>query len=258
MRRHININFDAGEGFGNYAFGADAELMGLVPTANIACGYHAGDPHVMRKTVQLAVRHNVEIGAHVGLPDLVGFGRRRIDVAAADLRDYVTYQIGALQAFAAAEGTTVSHVKPHGVLYAMCGERLEYAEALVSAVAALVPNARIIVGGDLVARVGLPLGIKATNEGYVDLDYGDNGYPIIERVKAERNPQEVADRAVRLVTRARAPIRGSDQELSIDVPTICIHGDAPRAAAVGAAVVSALRAAGTEIVGLATAMDSAD
>jgi 5-oxoprolinase (ATP-hydrolysing) subunit A len=254
----ININVDMGESFGNYSFGSDAELMEVVPTANVACGFHAGDPHVMRQTVAMALEHGVEIGAHVGLPDLIGFGRRWLEVSAEELGDYTLFQVGALDAFVRAAGGHMSHVKPHGVLYRACGERSDYAEVLIEAVANIDSKLRVIVGGDAAIDAGRARGVRATNEGYVDLDYRGDGYPVIEQRKLPRDPDEVAERAVRLATKGRAPARDTGEELTLDVPTLCLHGDTPNAVEIAHTVCDALAAADVQLVGLAEAMDSAD
>jgi len=251
----INLNADLGESFGNYNFGCDAELIELIPTANVACGFHAGDPRVMRETVAMAMGHGVEIGAHVGLPDLVGFGRRLIEITAQQLHDDVLFQIGALDAFVRARGGRLAHVKPHGVLYTACGQREDYAAALVEAVASVDPGLRIIVGGTAVAAAGASQGVRATNEGYVDLEYRPDGYPVIEARKQFKDPPDVAARAVRLATERTARVLETGGELTVDVPTICVHGDTPNAADIGRAVRDALAAAGIEVVGLAAAMD---
>jgi UPF0271 protein len=254
----ININVDMGESFGNYSFGSDAKLMELVPTANVACAFHAGDPHVMHETVDMALENGVEIGAHVGLPDLIGFGRRWLEVSAQELRDYTLFQIGALDAFVRAAGGRLSHVKPHGVLYRACGERSDYAEVLVDAIAALDPDLRVIVGGDAALEAGRARGVRATNEGYVDLEYRPDGYPVIEQKKLAKDPEDVAERAVRLATQRRVRVKDTGEELTVEVPTLCVHGDAPNAEEVARAVRAGLAAADVEVVGLAAAMDWAD
>jgi 5-oxoprolinase (ATP-hydrolysing) subunit A len=256
-RRVINLNADMGESFGNYSFGCDEELIEVVPTANIACGFHAGDPRVMRETVALAADHGVEIGAHVGLPDLVGFGRRPMAVSAQQLHDDVLFQIGALWAFVHARGAKLAHVKPHGVLYTACGQREDYAQALVEAVASVDAGLRVIVGGSAVAAAGAGRGVLATNEGYVDLEYRPDGYPVIEARKQLKDPDDVAERAVRLVMQRTVRVKETGAELTVDVPTICVHGDTPNAGEVARAVRGALAAAGVEVVGLAAAMDAA-
>ena len=133
MARQININCDMGEGFGRWTLGDDAGILPLVPTANIATGFHGGDPTIMRRVVELAQEVGADVGAHVALPDLLGFGRRRIDVSPQELQDYVTYQIGALGAFARAAGAELTHVKPHGILYSMAGQDPAIGRALLTA-----------------------------------------------------------------------------------------------------------------------------
>src|SRR5256712_8483061 len=133
MGAKIANNADMGETYGRWTLGNDAELMPFLSSANIACAYHGGDPHVMRSSVRLAKKHGVAVGAHVSFPDLMGFGRRRMSISPQELKDYVTYQVGALQAFAAAEGARVEHVKPHGMLYVMCTEDDTFAQAVAEA-----------------------------------------------------------------------------------------------------------------------------
>ena len=249
MGRQINLNCDMGESYGRWTLGDDGPLMELVPTINVACGFHAGDPHVMRRTVELAARAGVEIGAHVALPDVLGFGRRRLAITADELGDYVLYQVGALRAFVEAAGLRLGHVKPHGALFAMCGESEEYALALLGAMRALDPTLVAIVGGPAVPAAAAATGMRAVPEGYVDLAYQPNGFPVLERAKRAWDPAEVADRALRIVRERRLPaVDGST--LSLDVPTICVHGDAPNALEVARAVRARLAAEGIAVVPL--------
>jgi UPF0271 protein len=249
MRRRINLNCDMGESYGPWRLGQDGPLMELVPTINVACGFHAGDPHVMRATVELARRAGVEIGAHVALPDTLGFGRRRLHVTAEELGDYVVYQVGALRAFVESAGLRLSHVKPHGALYAMCGESPEYALALLGAMRALDPSLVAIIGGPAVAAASAATGIRAVPEGYVDLAYQPGGFPVLERAKRAWDPAEVADRAARIVRERRLEaVDGS--VLTLDVPTICLHGDASNAIEVARAVRARLAADGIAVVPL--------
>jgi UPF0271 protein len=206
MRKRINLNCDMGESYGRWTLGHDGELMDLVPTINVACGFHAGDPHVMRRTVELAAAADVEIGAHVALPDLLGFGRRRLMITADELRDYITYQVGPL-AFVHAAGLRLRHVKPHGALFAMCGESEEYAQALLGAMRALDPELVAIVGGPGVAAAAAATGVRAVPEGYVDLAYQPDGFPVLERAKRAWDPAAVAERA-RIVGAAVAAVDG--------------------------------------------------
>ncbi len=249
MRDRINLNCDMGESYGRWRLGQDGPLMELVPTINIACGFHAGDPHVMRETVDLAARAGVEIGAHVALPDTLGFGRRRLAISADELRDFVLYQVGALRAFVEAAGLRISHVKPHGALFAMCGESPEYSLALLDAMRALDPSLVAIVGGPAVAAASATTGITAVPEGYVDLAYQPGGFPVLERAKRAWDPAEVADRALRVVRERRLPaVDGS--VLTVDVPTLCVHGDAPNALEVARAVRARLASEGIAVVPL--------
>src|SRR5207253_9376920 len=152
-------NADMGESFGRWALGDDASLMPHLTSANIACGFHGGDAHVMRQTVALAAEHGVGIGAHVGLPDLIGFGRRRMARSADELRDYVTYQAGALAAFAEARGARLQHVKPHGSLYAMIVDDAGYARAVCEATAELGGEVILLMPPD-VADAAAEAGIR--------------------------------------------------------------------------------------------------
>jgi len=254
MTAQININSDMGESFGRWQCGNDAELMRFVPTINIACGFHAGDPHVMRRTIELAVESGVpELGAHPSLPDMLGFGRRRLQIEASELRDILLYQVGALQAFARAAGRTLSHVKPHGALYAMCGEREDYALALLEATRALDPAMVVIVGGPAVAAAAATTGVRAVPEGYVDLAYQPSGFPVLERAKRAWDPREVADRAVRIVRRRRL-VAVDGTPVALDVPTICIHGDVSNAVEVARSVRERLAAERIEVVSLVRAV----
>ena len=250
----ININSDVGESYGRWQLGNDRELMRYVPTINVACGFHAGDPHVMRRTVAWAAETGVELGAHVSLPDVIGFGRRRMQISPDELADYVAYQVGALGASARSAGVALRHVKPHGVLYAMCGEDEGYGRALLGAVEATDPELVVIIGGKRPVELGAELGLRVTNEGYVDLAYQPNGYPVIERVKRAWDPEEVARRAVRLATERVAEAKDGSQ-LAVDVPTFCIHGDAPNAVEVARRVRERLAAAGVEVVALRMALE---
>ncbi|MCL5958253.1 MAG: 5-oxoprolinase subunit PxpA [Chloroflexi bacterium] len=250
MAERININSDMGESYGRWKLGDDAEMMKYVPTINLACGFHAGDPNVMRRTVELAADAKVEVGAHVALPDIPGFGRRRLLLSPDDLRNAVLYQVGALQAFVKSAGLRLSHVKPHGALYSMCGQDDHLAAGLFAAVREIDPDLPVIQGGEAAAKASLDAGAWATPEGYVDLNYYPNGYPVIEISKEHWDPQEVARRAVRLVREKKATaIDGT--ELTIPVPTICLHGDGPNSVDIARAVRERLAFEEIEVVPLA-------
>jgi 5-oxoprolinase (ATP-hydrolysing) subunit A len=246
---NVDLNADMGESFGRWTLGNDEALMPHLTSANIACGFHGGDPHVMRRTVALALEHDVGIGAHVALPDLLGFGRRRLAVSPVELRDYVLYQAGAMVAFADAAGSRLQHVKPHGALYTMAQGDPALAEAVADAVAELGDGVILLLAGKTVADAAQAAGVPFVPEGYVDLDYAGDGSLVIERVKQVRDPEAMAAKAVRLVTEGKVEtLEGTDLEL--EARSICVHGDAPNAPEIAAALRRALEEAGIPLVPL--------
>jgi UPF0271 protein len=246
----IDVNVDMGESFGRWSLGDDASLMPYISSANIACGFHAGDPGAMRKTVAAAVEHGLQIGAHPALPDLLGFGRRPMKVSPADLTDYCTYQVGALAAFVAAEGGSLAHVKPHGALYAMCARDAELAEAVARSVAEVDPGLVLLALRDDHRAAVERHGVRLVTESFVDLDYDADGNLIIEAVKQAWDPDKVAERAVR-VARERKVAKTDGSDLEVDSPTICLHGDAPNALDVVRAVKERLEGEGIAVRRLA-------
>lgn len=249
MKSRIDLNADMGESYGRWSLGNDAALMPLLTSANIACGFHGSDPSVMRATVRLAKQHGVGIGAHVGLPDLIGFGRRRIEISPQELKDYVVYQTGALQGFATAEGARVEHVKPHGALYVMCTQEDRYAQAVVEAMKELGGDLILLLSSDRVATAAKRAGIPFVLEGYIDLDYNADGTIILERAKQPRDPGAVADRAVTLAKTGKVPIRGGG-EYVLPARSMCIHGDSPNAPEIARAVRERLRREKVEVISL--------
>ena len=246
----IDVNVDMGESFGRWSLGDDARLMPYISSANVACGFHAGDPGAMRRTVAAAVEHNLQIGAHVALPDLLGFGRRAMKITPADLTDYCTYQIGALAAFVAAEGGRLAHVKPHGALYAMCAQDAELTEAVARSIAEVDPRLVLLALRDDHAAVAEEHGVRLVTESFVDLDYDADGNLIIEAVKQAWDPGKVAERAVR-VARERKVAKTDGSDLEVDSPTICLHGDAPNALDVARTVRDRLAGEGVAVKPLA-------
>jgi UPF0271 protein len=203
----------------------------------------------MRRVVGLAKEVGADVGAHVALPDMLGFGRRRIDVNPTELKDYMTYQIGAMAAFARAAGVELVHVKPHGILYSMAGQDPELCRALLSAAHAWDPNLIVILAGAETPRIAKEIGIRALPEAYCDLDYHPNGYPVVERVKKAWDPEEVARRALRIVLEQKGTaVDGT--ELKLDMRTFCIHGDAPNSVEVAKTVRQRLAEADIEVVSL--------
>ncbi len=249
MSLRVDLNADMGESYGRWTLGDDAALMPHLSSANIACAFHGGDPHVMRRTVELALEHGVGVGAHVALPDLIGFGRRRMEVSPQEVSDYVVYQAGAIRAFVEAAGGRLQHVKPHGALYSMIAGDDELAAAVCEAVASLGDDVILLMPPGL-GKAAAAAGIPFVPEGYVDLDYDREGKLVLERVKQLRDPEEMGRKAVRLVREGRVhTLDGTD--LALRVESVCVHGDAPNAAAIAAAIRKALAEAGIEVTPLA-------
>lgn len=225
----VDINCDMGESFGNWTMGRDAEVMPYITSANIAGGYHAGDPHVMRKTVALAAEHDVGIGVHPGLPDRMGFGRRTMDATPEQVRDYVVYQLGALRAFADQHDATFQHVKPHGAMYSMLSESPEHARAVMDGILD-VDDDLIYLATDMnIYEVTQEFDdLRAVFEGYVDLDYNPDRSLIVEQEKEPKDPEEVADRFISIATEGTVEAV-TGEEIDVPAESICIHGDGPNA-----------------------------
>ena len=246
----IDINCDMGESFGNYTMGRDADVMPYITSANVAGGFHAGDPHVIRETVDLATDHGVGVGVHPGLPDMMGFGRRKMDASPEEVRDYVTYQLGALIGFARAAGVDVQHVKPHGAMYSILSESPDHARAVVEGVLAVDPELIYLATDTNVYDVTREYDdLDAVFEGYVDLQYRSDRTLIVEREKAGVDPEVAADRVVSIATRGQ--VEAADGS-TIDVPaeSICIHGDAPNAVEVLEAIHDRVESEGIELARL--------
>jgi UPF0271 protein len=241
--RTIDINMDMGESYGRWSLGDDEAAMPWITSANIACGFHAGDPATMRAAARRAVEHGVAIGAHVGFPDLLGFGRRAMAVTADEVRDYTTYQLGALDAVARSEGGRLAHVKPHGALYELCSSSPEHAAAVAEAIAGASPGlALLLLSQDARAAVEAH-GVRLVLEAFPDLAYTRDGELLIEPVKRAWEPARVAERAVRIALEGR--LQTSDgSDLEVQAQTLCLHGDAPNAVASARTVREALEAAG--------------
>jgi 5-oxoprolinase (ATP-hydrolysing) subunit A len=247
---YIDLNCDMGESYGRWTLGADAEIMPFISSANIACGFHGGDPHVMRKTVELALRHGVAIGSHPGLPDLMGFGRRKMDVTPMEIRDYMTYQTGALREVAAVAGAALQHVKPHGILYNMMEADEELAEAAGAASLAMNLILMTAASGRYDARCR-KMGARVASEGFADRAYQVDGRLVSRKVDGSliTDPKKAAAQAVQMATTGK--VRTIDGvEIDIAVQTICCHGDTPGAQNIVRAVREALETAGCRVQAL--------
>jgi UPF0271 protein len=232
----IDLNVDMGESFGMYSMGDDAGFMPLISSSNIACGFHAGDPCVMHKTVTLAAAHGTAVGAHPGLPDLQGFGRRVMELTMEELYCDLLYQVGALQAFVRAVGLSLHHVKPHGKLYGMAHLREEVARTLCTAIRDIDPNLFLYcMERGVLAGVAREFGIRTVFEIYADLDYDQNGNLVITRQHAVHDPAAVAARVLRMVKDGKvATTAGNDIEIAGS--SVCVHSDSPNAVAIVTAV----------------------
>jgi UPF0271 protein len=248
----IDLNADLGESFGAWPMGQDAQLMAIVTSANVACGGHAGDPATMRRTVRLARAHGVAVGAHPGFPDLLGFGRREIQMSPQDVEDLVLYQVSALAGIARAEGVRLQHVKAHGALYNMACRDEALAEAIAAAVAAFDPTLVLFgLPGSALLQAGLDAGLPVAAEAFADRAYLPDGSlaPRSQPGSVIHDVDTVVARAVTMVTESTA-IATDGSRLAFDADTLCLHGDTPGAAALAAAIRRGLEDAGVTIAPL--------
>lgn len=229
--RKFDINCDMGEGFGNWRMADDRAVMPLITTANIACGFHAGDPVIMQDMVAQAKAAGVAIGAHPGMPDKLGFGRRMIAVTPEDLYAYVVYQVGSLQGFVTAASAKLNHVKPHGIMFHALRDPA-LAEAALDAIGACAPGAAIYwsgpAGREPFAKRAVERGFRVATEAYPDLGYTDDGSLIVEREKRAVDPQVVYRRVLEIVTNGTLT-NDKGTVLPMDVESFCIHSDLPNA-----------------------------
>lgn len=250
MTFKVDLNCDMGESFGVYKLGRDEEILDYVSSANIACGFHAGDPATMRKTVRLALEKDVAIGAHPGFQDLPGFGRRNLQLSAQEIYDIVVYQIGALSAFVNAEGGILQHVKAHGALYNMAARDAVYAGAIAEAVYDVNP-ALILYGlaGSELVTAGNEIGLRTASEVFSDRTYQKDGSltPRSEANALITDSREAISRVVRMVREGKVlTIGGTDAEMKAD--TVCIHGDGVNALSFAEQISKSLAEAGVKTV----------
>ncbi|MBW2039573.1 MAG: 5-oxoprolinase subunit PxpA [Deltaproteobacteria bacterium] len=256
-RDKIDLNSDVGESFGVYKIGLDEEVIPLISSANIACGFHAGDPAVMRRTIALAKRHGVALGAHPGFPDLLGFGRRYIDATLEEIRDYVTYQIGAFQAFATLQGMKIQHVKSHGGLYNMAVQDVSIWEAMAEVISGMDKDLILVVLAgpkrEELEEIGRRYGIRVAFEFFADRAYNRDGSLVSRREPGAviEDQQVVAERVLKMVTEGRVSAKdGTEIELAAD--TICVHGDNPSAVRLAKRIREVLLSSGIEIASMGT------
>jgi UPF0271 protein len=245
----VDLNCDMGESYGAWRLGDDTALLAHVTSANIACGYHAGDPATMQRTVASARDAGVAIGAHVSLPDLQGFGRREMRISPTEAHAMTLYQVGALHAFAQAAGTRLSHVKPHGALYNMAARDAALADAIATAVRAFDPRLLLVgLAGSELPRAGVRAGLRVSHEGFPDRRYAADG-TLVPRRDPDAvidDPAEAVAQALRMALRGEVATRdGSVHALHAD--TLCVHGDHAGAAALARALHEALAGAGVTV-----------
>lgn len=227
----VDLNCDLGESFGNYKIGCDEKIIPFISSANVACGFHASDPVVMDKTVEIAEQYGVSVGAHPGLPDLMGFGRRKIDITPLEAKTMIEYQIGALDAFCRAHNIKMSHVKPHGALYNMAGKDIELSFAICEGIKAVNPDLILLgLSGSKMIEAAKMTGIKYASEVFADRAYKDDGSLVDRKNNGAviTDEEEAIKRVVRMIKEGRVrSINGNDVE--IEAQSICVHGDGIKA-----------------------------
>ena len=252
----VDLNSDLGEGLGSWSMGDDQALLSIVTSANVACGFHAGDPSIMRQVAQQAVTNGVSIGAHVAYRDLTGFGRRFIDVDAPTLRDEVTYQIGALEAITRQAGGKITYVKPHGGLYNAIVTHETQAGAVVAAVRAFDPDL-VLMGlpGSVVLRLAEVAGLQTAHEAFADRAYTPEGHLVSRKEQGSvlHDPEAIARRCIAMA--AGEPIEDINGDpLTLRPDSICVHGDTPGAVEIARQVRSAREGAGVPLAPFAPAV----
>lgn len=248
----VDLNCDLGESFGNYKCGMDEKVIPFISSANVACGFHASDPIVMTKTVALAKKNDVAVGAHPGYPDLVGFGRRNLAASPEEVKAMVQYQVGALQAIARAQGMKVCHVKPHGAMYNMAGKDKKLAEAICEAIYEVDPRLILLgLSGSEMLKAADRIGLRAAKEVFADRAYEEDG-SLVARSKPGAmitDEDEAIQRVIRMIKEGKVTaISGQDIEVQAD--SICVHGDGEKALAFVEKIRKALIQEGVEIKAL--------
>jgi UPF0271 protein len=250
LKPKIDINCDLGESYGAFKVGNDEKIMLHITSANIACGFHAGDPVIMAQTINLAKEHNVAIGAHPGYPDLLGFGRREMQLTSEEIKNYMIYQVSALQGFAKVTGVRLQHVKPHGALYNMAVKDEKLSKAIVDAVKAL--NHNLIIFAPLksaLAKAAVESGLRVAYEVFADRAYNPDG-SLVSRKQPNaiiQEPQKVMERAIRMVKEGTVlAVNGEVVNLG-EGHTICVHGDTPTAIELAETLKKGLIKAGIDV-----------
>jgi UPF0271 protein len=239
-----------GESFGIYNLGNDEEMMKYVTSISVGCGFHAGDPHVMRKTVALAKQHGVAVGAHPGYPDLMGFGRRKMEVTPEEAKDYILYQVGALTAFCQAAGLELQHVKPHGEFYQMPWRDEALARRILEAIQEIKPEPIFLALYNTIPyEMAQSMGMRVAGELYGDLDYYPDGTTFIKKVHGEIDPEATVEKVLKMVLEEKV-IASDGKEIEVKGKSVCLHGDNPRAPEIAQTLREELEKRGVKIVSL--------
>ncbi len=251
----IDLNCDLGESFGSFKVGHDAAIMPFITSANVACGFHAGDPMIMAETVELAKKNKVAVGAHPGFPDLLGFGRRDMGLSKKEVKNIMLYQVGALQAFTRSIGIALQHVKPHGALYNATAKNEAYMEAIIEAVAALDPRLMLFAfAGSKMAGMAEDAGLRVAHEVFVDRAYNADGNLVTRSVSGAviEDARLVAERVVSMVKEKSIKAIDGKTVRFDQVHTVCLHGDTLNAVELAKAMKKALLVANVEVVPVGT------
>jgi UPF0271 protein len=250
LRPRIDLNCDLGESYGSFKVGNDAKIMPFITSANVACGLHAGDPLTMAQTVELAKKHKVAVGAHPSFPDLVGFGRREMQLTFEEAENYTLYQISALNGFVKAAGLSLQHAKPHGALYNMAAKDEKLSRAIVVAVQKLSDELIVFAPPkSVLAKMASKAGLRVAHEVFADRAYNPDG-GLVSRGQKDAiilRPEEVVQRAVRMVTEGTVQASNGRMLSLGTVHTMCVHGDTPNAVKLAKALRKGLTKAGIKV-----------
>lgn len=249
----VDLNSDLGESFGRYTLGMDEKIIPLITSANVACGFHASDPVVMEKTIAMAEKANIRVGAHPGFPDLMGFGRRNMVISPEEAKAYTLYQVGALAAFAQAKGCRLQHVKPHGALYNMAAKDYELSRAICEGIYGFDKDLIVLAlsGGEL-AKAAKDMGMRVAQEVFADRAYEEDGTLVNRRKEGAMitDEEEAISRVIRMVKEKKVTaVTGND--ISIEADSVCVHGDGQKALAFVERIRAALQKEGIAICPLA-------
>jgi len=250
MGKEIDLNCDGGESFGIYTLGNDEAMMREVTSISIGCGFHGGDPHVMRKTITLAKAYGVAVGAHPGFPDPMGFGRRKMEITTEEAKDYILYQVGALKAFCEAYDVPLQHVKPHGQFYNMAWTDENLAKSILEAIQSIKPEPVFLALYNTVPyNLAESMGIRVAGEFYADLDYAPDGTTFIKKTHGEIDVEATVAKVLKMVLEERV-VASNGQEILVRGKSICFHEDNPKGPEIVQAVKRALVEKGVKIVPL--------